>query len=324
MVELRLKKGSQAGYYDRNAFESFNPATGTYDKPDNYYEVVTEPTEEESKKVWGANPRIPYQKGILFSNTFPSTSNVIGDADFIDNQPDDVKRFTAYSNKNNLRKGHAVQFVLGSVLGVPTEFSDRLYGVITKEDPNDPEDYKPVDVDGNFIDLSEVSSKGVYTSIAYPDRFTVEKNEDKFEIVRNGDRFEQVPLTIAQNNRKELDEEVANYKAFYDATVKDLQEGNESMAEITKVTNGQAITTKEGTLQPSRSLKEVIGEDTENFRFHVGTKNEITLNNGNRFKGRMGYVYLEDVTTGQLFELETNRLNEEQASGIVSILQHPH
>jgi hypothetical protein len=289
---------------------------------------VTESSDTDGK-LWDAVARIPFEPGILFATTFAGVNPVIGSKDGIDEASIQQKNYNAYLNKTNLKDGeHKVRIVLGPTIG-NTEFPDSLAVVIVKKFGTE---FKPVDINGEAIDISEVHEKGVYSNAPLPERFSVVESKqdpnkkDIFAIadIRKLGEDKEITVFSYKQNKAKLEKEIADYKAWVEATVAKLKEGKVTSLDRTigKVTTGHNLVREDSSEVPSAQALEELFSDPKNFKIIVGIRKarEVTVN-GQRVTLRPGFTYAEDLRTGNIFELQTNKLNKNQVDTVVELLK---
>lgn len=135
----------------------------------------------------------------LFAGTFPKIDPVIGSDKGIDNQPDKVKRTVTYLNNNDLKDGnHAVIIVSGQAIGdTSTDDNAKSIKIVIGKKGTDGK-VQPIDVNGNFISIEEVYSKGIFQEAPLPDRFSAVESlvEPGKHAVKDSNSYHYCPIKI--------------------------------------------------------------------------------------------------------------------------------
>lgn len=307
-------KASEFDYLDRKYIFKDNTQFGTVSDS-------TEPSGEKGE--FDPIPKFEVKKGALFASTFAPISPIIGDSTGIDAQEPKVKRFTGYVNNNNLRDGnHSIMILSGTAVGdVANPNSVKI--VITKKIEGV---FKPIDKDGNAIEIADVYEKGIFQETPLPENFSagesvVKKGSYAIRDIRSSNDNNEISIPT---NKKAVEDEVNRYKNWYATISKQvLAEGYQSKNyDILDVTNGKNLRRTDGSFQSTEtSLPKVTG-NKNNIKLHIGTKTRTALFVNNKFVNlKPGYVYIEDLTTGNLYQLQTNKITQEQQDTVIQILK---
>jgi len=312
--EVGVGKASEFDYLDRKSIF----------KEDVQFGSVSDSTEPSGEKAaFDPIPKFEVKRGALFATTFAPMSPVIGDPKGIDTQEPKVKRFTGYVNTNNLRDGnHSIIIVSGKAVGDVAN-PDSVKIVIAKKVNGE---LKPIDSDGNTIDITDVYEKGIFQEAPKPERFgTVESVVKKGSFAIKDSNSPNDNNEISQpTDKKKVDDEVTRYTNWYNTISKQIldEEYVSKSYDLLDVTSGRNLRRPDGSFQSTETSLPNLLKNRDNIKLHIGTKERTTLYSNNKKANLVpGYVYIEDIITGNLYQLQTNKISQEQQDTVVNILK---